>query len=386
MSGASAQREWRVDADNRSALPEELTREVYVVLGVPVDAADMTTIVRRIDTAADTGASFLVSTVNVNFLVASQADAEFKESLFRSSLCTVDGMPVKWIAKLLGIPVTERTAGADLLEALKSARPPSRPLKVFLFGGGAGAAPAAAPNRNPQPRGLACVGSYYPGFGSVAEMSTDSIIRTINASGADVVLAALGAAKGQAWLLRNYARLQVPVRAHLGAAINMQAGKLRRAPLWMQKVGLEWIWRIKEEPQLWRRYWHDGLALLKLLLTRVGPLVIVSRWHRWRFRNRNSITVERSEDHKTVRLKIIGAASAQTIDIPLPHFRYAAQSGKDVIINFSDTCFVDARFLGLLLMLDKKLNAQKRRLTFTGITANVRRIFWLNGFTHLHQN
>lgn len=380
MSGASPHRELRVAADCCSALPDEFKREVYIILGVPIDAADMTTIVRRIDAAADAGASFLVSTVNINFLVASQADAEFKESLFRSNLCTVDGMPVKWIAKLFGIPVTERTAGADLLEALKSARLPSRPLKVFLFGGADGAAAAASEKINAERRGLACVGSCYPGFGSVTEMSTETIIETINASGADVVLAALGAAKGQAWLLRNHARLHIPVRAHLGAAINIQAGSLRRAPVWMRKVGLEWIWRIKEEPQLWRRYWHDGIALLKLLLTRVGPLVILSRWHRFRLGDRNRITVERSEDHKTVTLKINGAALAQTIDIPLEHFQFAAESGKDVIINFSDTCLVDARFLGLLLMLDKKLNARKRQLKFTGITGRVERIFRLNGF------
>ena len=274
MSAASAQRELRVDADNRSALPDELTRDVHVILGVPIDVTDMAAIVRAIDAAAADETPFLLSTVNVNFLVASQADATFKELLYRSDLCTVDGMPVLWMMKLLGIPVKERTAGTDLLEALKLARRPARPLKVFVFGGTDDAANAACANLNAEHQGLECIGWHYPGFGSVADMSSDGIIKKINASGADFLLAALGAGKGQTWLLENHERLHVPVRAHLGAALNIQAGTVKRAPHWMRKAGLEWLWRIKEEPHLWRRYAHDGLVLLKLLLTRIGPLVI----------------------------------------------------------------------------------------------------------------
>jgi N-acetylglucosaminyldiphosphoundecaprenol N-acetyl-beta-D-mannosaminyltransferase len=154
----------------------------------------------------------------------------------------------------------------------------------------------------------------------------------------------------------------------------------------MQKTGLEWLWRIKEEPQLWRRYAHDASVLLRLLLTRILPLVILTRWEAFRAGRQQNVMVTRSEDDKTVTLTIKGAATARTIDVPLAHARYAADSGKDVVINFSETRHVDARFLGLLLMLDKKLNAEKRRLTFTGISAGVGRIFRLNGFGHLRES
>ena len=106
----------------------------------------------------------------------------------------------------------------------------------------------------------------------------------VNASKADFVAASLGAKKGQLWLHRNHTRLDVPVRAHLGAAINFQAGTVKRAPLKFQAWGIEWVWRIKEEPQLWRRYASDGLLFLGLIFAHVLPLAIDNRWHRFKSR------------------------------------------------------------------------------------------------------
>ena len=192
-------------------------------------------------------------------------------------------MPIVWLARLLGVPIKERIAGSDIFEALKSAQSATHRLKVFLFGGAEGVAAAACSKLNAEPGGMTCVGSFYPGFCTVDEMSTDTIIDTINSSNADFLVAALGAKKGQAWLLQNHDRLQIPIRVHLGAAINFQAGTIKRAPERMRKWGLEWLWRIKEEPQLWRRYFNDGLVLLELVLTQVIPLLILSRWNRLRW-------------------------------------------------------------------------------------------------------
>ena len=91
---------------------------------------------------------------------------------------------------------------------------------------------------------LQCVGWICPGFGTVEEMSADRLIEAINASGADFLVVALGARKGQIWLARNQKRLTIPVRAHLGATIHFEAGTLKRAPLPLQRLGLEWLWRL----------------------------------------------------------------------------------------------------------------------------------------------
>src|SRR5207244_10946213 len=104
-------------------------------------------------------------------------------------------------------------------------------------------------------------GVLDPGFGSVEEMSRDHIIDKVNAGAADFLAVSLGAKKGQLWLHRNHQRLTIPVRAHLGVTVNFQAGTVKRAPLRLRAWGLEWLWRIKEEPHLWRRYAHDGRVL-----------------------------------------------------------------------------------------------------------------------------
>src|SRR5262249_51052243 len=155
-----------------------------------------------------------------------------------SDLCPADGMLIVWIARLLGIPIKQRIAGSDFFDAIKATGNPTKPLKVFLFGGAEGAASAASCALNARPTGLSCAGSLYPGFGSVEEMSRADIIHNVNSSNADFLAVSLGAKKGQLWLLRNHHRLLIPVRAHLGAAVNFEAGTLRRAPLFMQQFGL----------------------------------------------------------------------------------------------------------------------------------------------------
>ena len=109
---------------------------------------------------------------------------------------------------------------------------------MFLFGGAEGAAAAACNKLNSESSGVTCVGSFYPGFTTVAEMSDAAIIDRVNASNADFLVTALGAKKGQAWLLQNHDRIQIPVRAHFGATINFQAGTIKRAPARMQRVGV----------------------------------------------------------------------------------------------------------------------------------------------------
>jgi N-acetylglucosaminyldiphosphoundecaprenol N-acetyl-beta-D-mannosaminyltransferase len=380
----SSPSEFNIEMVGHSIRPDDLTREVYGVLGIPVDVIDMAAVLRKIDAAAAGKSPFLLSTPNLNFLVTSRLDPEFRESLLISDLCPADGMPIVWLARLLGVPIKERIAGSDIFEELKSARYATQRLSVFLFGGAEGVAAAACSKLNAEPGGMTCVGSFYPGFCSVDEMSTDTIIDSVNSSNADFLVAALGAKKGQAWLLRNHDRLRIPVRVHLGAAVNFQAGTVTRAPAVMRKWGLEWLWRIKEEPQLWRRYWDDGIVLLQLVLTHVVPLVILSRWNRLRWGGKaQDLLIKRTEDHKSVILSINGAAIAQNVGNALPYFQDAVGAAKDIVINFTDTRPIDARFLGLLIMLNKTLKRQQLHLTFTGISPRIARIFRLHGFGFL---
>jgi len=356
---------------------DDLSREVYCILGMPVDAVLMPEVLERIDSALDRAAPLFISTPNLNFLTTCRTDPEFRESLLRSDLCPADGMPIVWIARLMGIPIKKRVAGSDIYAALRAAAR-AKPLGVFFFGGCDGAAAAARDMLNAERGGLNCVGTLAPGFGTVADMSRDGFIDEINATKADFLIASLGAQKGQFWLLRNYHRIRIPIRAHLGAALNIEAGHIKRAPVWMRESGFEWLWRILQEPHLWRRYWHDGNVLLRLLLTQVLPLTIAGRWMRRRYRNAE-LKVVQSQDHRRVTLKLSGVAAGIEVDRAVSSFRKALALQKDMAVDLSDLRFFDQRFLGLLLLLRKQLSNRGADLHVTGVSAPLKKLFRLNG-------
>ena len=361
---------------------DDLSRPVYGLLGIPIDAVDFVQVVTAIKRAASDRRPFLVSTPNVNFLVASQSDAEFRESLLMSDLCPVDGAPVVALARLLGIPVKGRVSGSDTFERLKTDAS-GQSLKVFFFGGTdeAGALLSQSVDRS---EGIQCVGRLNPGFGSVVELSQPTTIQKINDSGADLLAVFLSATKAQKWLLMNHEGLQVPVRFDFGGTINFQAGLVRRAPLWMRHCGLEWVWRIKAEPYLWSRYWIDGCRLIGLGFKHVVPLLIVAQLDRRRTPHALRI-VSRVESARAV-IELSGDAVAAHVQGAIARFREVVAAEKDVVFDLSGLTNLDQRFLGLLLMFRKCLKSRGRDLAFTGVKKRIEDRFRLNGFAFLLQS
>jgi N-acetylglucosaminyldiphosphoundecaprenol N-acetyl-beta-D-mannosaminyltransferase len=374
----------KTNASGNAAIYDDLSREVYCVLGLPIDVVDMQTALRSIDSAVARGTPFVISTTNLNFLTNSLADRAFAKSLVMSDLCPPDGMPIVWIARLIGIPINERVAGSDIFAKLKSLRRPAGPIKVFLFGATERAAIAACENLNSHAVGLTCAGWLCPGFGTVDELSQDQFVEKINSSDADFLVVALGAKKGQLWLQRNHERLRIPVRAHLGATINFEAGLLRRAPVILQRLCLEWLWRIKEEPYLWKRYWHDGTVLLHLLGSRVVPIALGAIWLQLRkSRCARHLDVEQVQCKRQVTLKLSGYVIAEHIPKVIGCFRDAIASRKEIVVDFAETRAVDARAFGLLLMLEKKAVEIGITFKFVGISRGLERQFRLNGLKYM---
>jgi N-acetylglucosaminyldiphosphoundecaprenol N-acetyl-beta-D-mannosaminyltransferase len=361
---------------------DDLSRHVFGVLGLPVDALDFPTLLQTIKTATGTKTRFLLSTPNVNFLMMSRSDPEFRESLLMSDLCTIDGMPLVWIARLFGIPIKERLSGSDIFDALRSREKTGQRLNVFLLGGAENVAETVSNNLNREADGMKCVGTLNPGFGTIEEMSTDAVLQTINSSEADLLTVFLSARKAQGWLLRNHDRLQIPFRAQFGATINLQAGSVRRAPEWLQKFGLEWLWRIKEEPYLWRRYWNDGFGLLSVMVTCVLPLFGGNLLRRLTGPG-DILTIDRSEDQQSSLIKLSGSATSSHIDAAIACFRSALETNKTIVIDVSKISMIDPRFFGLLLMLRKRAIRQGSALEFLSATPRVQKAFRLNGFEFL---
>ena len=360
---------------------DDLSRDVYGVLGMPIDAVDLNAVVRQLGAVMVRDLPFLMSTPNLNFLVTSQIDPEFRESLLRSDLCAVDGVPIVWISRLLGVPIRMRVAGSDIFDSLKAEK--SRPAKVFLFGGPEGVAETASRVLNAQSNGVVCVGSLFPGYGSVEEMSTKAIIDTINASGAGFLVVSLGAQKGQSWLLHNHHRLRIAVRSHLGAAINFQAGLLKRAPLFVRRFGLEWLWRIKQEPYLWRRYLQDGLVLLGLMLTSVLPLALSRIWRRAGGAGNVGLDISKDSLGRTAKITLIGGATENHVEKTIPVLREAIAQASRLTIDISKLHYIDARFFGLLLMVRKQMLERGQMLEIDGASREIKRIFRLNRFSYL---
>jgi N-acetylglucosaminyldiphosphoundecaprenol N-acetyl-beta-D-mannosaminyltransferase len=354
------------------ALIPDFSREVHCLLGLPIDAVNLATAEQRIRAAVAGHAPCFLSTANVNFLIGCQSDDAFRNSVINSDLSVADGMPLIWLARLMGIPLCERVAGSTLFDTLRYG--PGERLSVYFFGGPDGVAEAAWRQLSFESKGLTCVGYESPGFGSIDEMSTEGIIQRINTSKADVLVVSLGARKGQAWIERNRRRLDVPVISHLGAVLHFVAGTVKRAPAWVQNLGLEWLWRIKEQPKLWLRYLQDGLALLNLLVTRALPYAWYLRHHKASADQLAAARVEAKDEgqHYVVRLR--GAWTHANIARLRRCFYRAARVGKDVSLEMSGVTYVDSAFVGLVMLLQGHQRQNGKQLLILSLPETVRRV------------
>jgi N-acetylglucosaminyldiphosphoundecaprenol N-acetyl-beta-D-mannosaminyltransferase len=355
------------------ALTEMFERNVYCLLGLVFDAVDMADTVSRIRDAAARRQPLFLSTPNLNFLIACRNDKAFRDSVIRSDLSIADGMPIVWMAKWLRIPIRGRVAGSDVFETLRNDR--AAPLSVYFFGGTHGVAEAACRRLTAENRGLTCSGHEFPGFGSVEDMSTGEIVQRINASKADFLVVSLGARKGQAWIERNRSRLTVPVVSHLGAVMNFVAGTVDRAPERLRKGGLEWLWRIKEEPMLWRRYVRDGLILLSLLVTRVLPYVWYLRRNQPGMDQLNAAAIETRHQTQDYVVRLHGAWTERNLAPLRDCFSLAVQTGKDIRLEMAGVSHVDSAFVGLVQLLQGQQDRHGKQLFVVSPQKAVRRIF-----------
>jgi N-acetylglucosaminyldiphosphoundecaprenol N-acetyl-beta-D-mannosaminyltransferase len=349
----------------------DFSRQVHCLLGLPFDMVGLDAAEQRIRAAVANRSSCFLSTPNLNFVISAQSDREFRNSVIDSDLSMPDGMPLVWIAPILGMPLEERVAGSDLFNKLRKS---TERMSVYFFGGLEGVAELACRRLNGEHSGLVCVGFEYPGFASVEEMSDDRSIQKINASGADFLVVSLGAKKGQAWIQHNRDRLAIPAISHLGAVVNFISGNVTRAPIWMQRNGLEWLWRIKEEPALWRRYASDGLVFCKLLFTRVLPCALFMFVNRPSAQDLKSARIELSNEQTATVIRLTGAWAATNLAPLRDCFSREYDRGIDIRLDLEQVSYVDSAFLGLLILLYGGLHRHGKRLLFSRLSKNVQKI------------
>lgn len=355
------------------AVTVNFERDVYCLLGLPFDAANMADVVAIVQSAAAQRTACFISTPNLNFVIGCRTNQQFRESVINSDLSLADGMPLVWIARFLSIPIRERVAGSSLFETLRSNT--SKRLSVYFFGGPTGVAELACSRLNAKPSGISCAGFVSPGFGSIEDMSSAATIAAINASNADFLLVSLGAKKGQAWIEHNRAQISVPVISHLGAVVNFVAGTLKRAPSWMQHSGLEWLWRIKEEPGLWTRYFSDGLAFIRLLSMRVIPNYWFIQRHAPTRLSLDTAAIDTLEGAGETVVCLRGAWTRENLGPLRKCFSRAAIADTDVRIDLKHASYIDASFLGLVLLLYGHQKQHGRNLSCSPLNQQVQSVF-----------
>lgn len=188
-----------------------------------------------------------VVTANLDFATQAARDVELQRIFVEAELVVCDGTPLVWASRLTGKPLRERVAGSDLVPRL-AAMGAAPGWKLFLLGGDAGSLAAAIANLETAYPGLR-VSGYSPPFKRFHEMDHGDILRRIQEAAPDVLLVAFGCPKQEKWIYAHYRTAGVPVSIGVGATVDFLAGKVRRAPGWLGKLGLEWVYRLAQEPR-----------------------------------------------------------------------------------------------------------------------------------------
>lgn len=196
-----------------------------------------------------------VVTPNAQHILLLRGDTRFRESYQEALLIVPDGISLLWAASLLGTPLRGRVNGTDLFEHLCSLAARDS-LRVYLLGGRRGAAERAAQVLQARHPELAIAGTDCPPFGFEKDAREMALIgERITKAAPDMLFVGLGTPKQEYWIHENYRRLGVPMSIGIGASIDFVSGMVRRAPVWMQKSGGEWLFRLFVEPRrLWKRY------------------------------------------------------------------------------------------------------------------------------------
>lgn len=236
-------------------------------LNTEVDNITMNEAVQKIEQLILNKKPSYVVTPNVDHIVKLETDKEFQEVYKEADLILTDGMPLIWISKFKKSPIKEKVSGSDLFpEVCKLAA--DKEYKIFLLGAAEGVAAKAAKNLRTKYNGLNVVGTYSPSYGFENNKDEiEQIIEMINKVKPDILAVGLGAPKQEKFLYKFRNRLNVPVSLAIGASIDFEAGNINRAPKLIQRIGLEWFYRLIKEPKrMFKRYLVDDLKIFKIIL------------------------------------------------------------------------------------------------------------------------
>lgn len=236
------------------------------ILNVPVHPVTMVQTLTLVERFIAYPTLKQIATVNPEFVMTAQKDAPFLAVLQQASLCIPDGIGLLWAARILGHRLPERVAGSELVYHLAGLSA-EKGWRLFLLGAAPGVAEQAAAVLQKHNPALIIAGTYA---GSPDPAENEAIVKQINNSQADLLFVAYGAPRQDKWIARNREALTtVRVAIGVGGSLDFIIGRSVRAPKWLQRLGLEWFYRLLREPWRWRRMLALPRFALRILATRL---------------------------------------------------------------------------------------------------------------------
>lgn len=236
------------------------------ILNTYIDNLTMNEAIKKIDTLIMKKDSSYVVTPNLDHIVIMEKDVLFAEIYQNADLIVADGKPLIWISKYLKNPIKEKISGSDLFPRICKLAA-EKHYSIFILGAAEGVADKAARNLIKKNSGLNIVGTYSPKFGFEKDnVELDIIKNKIMNAKPDILAVSLGSPKGEKFIYKHLKEYGIPLGISIGATIDFEAGNVKRAPRWMADHGLEWLFRITQDPKrLIRRYWNDAIKIIPII-------------------------------------------------------------------------------------------------------------------------
>jgi N-acetylglucosaminyldiphosphoundecaprenol N-acetyl-beta-D-mannosaminyltransferase len=352
------------------------------ILGVPFDNVTTAQAVGCIEEMVASRRPHYLVTANVDFLVLALNDVELRRILFEAHLVLCDGTPLLWASRLLGNPLQERVAGSDLVPLLIRVAAEKR-YRIFFLGGSPETASAAVARLQGQYPSLLIAGHYSPPFQPLLEMEHEQIRRRIEEAKPDILFVSFGAPKQEKFIAMHFRTLGVPVSVGVGGTIDFLAGSKARAPLWMQRTGTEWVFRLLQEPRrLFGRYLRD--------LCCVGGPLAAQWWQlQWRPRKRRSLPEQAAllaeEEESWTQLQFPPWVDMASVQRNAAVWENIISQRRNCLVDLSKVQFIDSTGVGLLIRLHKSLRLAGRHLFLVGAREAVLRALRCMRLEHFFQ-
>lgn len=346
-------------------------RKLIVISGIPIDDLNVEETLDRLEEFVEigraTGKNHQIATVNADFIVKAMSDPELRFLLQESDLLMPDGMPLVWGSRLLGLPMEERVAGSDIVPMLAE-RAAQKGYSLYLLGAAPGIAQQAAVILQEKFPTLVIAGVNSPPYSSVLEMNAQ-VVQDIRQANPDILLVAFGNPKQEKWIGMYRHQVNVPVMIGVGATLDFIAGHVSRAPQWMQKNGLEWLFRLAQEPRrLWRRYVLDLFSF---------GYFFVRQWWVMRSGQQPELILPKSNfmivDQETAVIDLQGPITIQNHENLYRTGQEALADVSSLVINLEKVTFLDSTAVGSLVALTKDARSKQGEVLLANVPENIKR-------------